>query len=159
VVDRTYSQHEINDRFAIMDLYDRQLAAAEAWDFPSYDTTFATDAEIDLRDFGQPVRGYSEYREWLVSLRPAMLQAQRITGGLRLCLDGDMATARVPVVCYVTMLIEGAPTLTCTGLFYNDTLARTAEGWRVARRHEELGWSEAPASGSPTMHPTIEGAI
>ncbi len=147
VVDRTYSHQEMNDRFAIMDLYDRQLIAAEAWDFTTYDTTFAPDADIDLRDFGQPVRGYNEYREWLMSLRPVMLQAQRITGGLRLTLEGDLATARVPVVCYVTMLIEGVPRLTCTGLFYNDTLNRTADGWRVARRYEELAWSDAPPAG------------
>jgi hypothetical protein len=144
VVDRTYSQQEIGDRLAIMDLYDRQLAAAEAWDFAAYDTTFAADAEIDLGDFGQPVRAYDEYRDWLMSLRPVMVQAQRITGGLRLQLDGETATTRVPVVCYVTMLVDGARTLTCTGLFYNDTLARTTDGWRVVRRYEELGWSGAP---------------
>lgn len=142
--DREYSPNEVQDRFAIMDLYDRQLTAAEAWDFATYDTTFAADAEIDLRDFGQPVRLYPEYRDWLASLRPVMVHAQRVTGGLRLQLDADHATSRVPVVCYVTMLIEGTRTLTCTGLFYNDTLRRTADGWRVVQRYEELSWSGAP---------------
>ena len=52
--DRIYSLIEIQDRFAIMDLYDRQLAAAEAFDFDQYDTTFTADARIDLSDFGQP---------------------------------------------------------------------------------------------------------
>ena len=143
-----YSQQEIQDRFAIMDLYDRQLAAAEGWDFAAYDTTFADDAEIDLRDFGQPVRSYGGYRDWLESLRPIMVHAQRITGGLRLQLAGDSATTRVPVVCYVTMLIDGERTLTYTGLFYNDTLARTADGWRIVRRYEELSWSGAPGRQS-----------
>jgi hypothetical protein len=144
VADREYSEREIQDRFAIADLYDRQLAAAEAWDFAAYDTTFAADAEVDLRDFGQPVRPYREYRDWLASLRSVMVHAQRITGGLRLQLDGDRAATRVPVVCYVTMEIEGSRALTCTGLFYNDTLARTADGWRIVSRYEELSWSGAP---------------
>src|SRR5512141_2796827 len=62
MTDRVYNPIEVQDRFAIADLYDRQLAAAEAWDLASYDTTFAATAEIDLRDFGQPVRPYGEYR-------------------------------------------------------------------------------------------------
>jgi len=140
-MDRVHSLAEINDRFAIADLYDRQLAAAEAWDFALYDTTFAPDAEIDLSDFGVPKQRYPAYRAWLASLAPSMPRAQRITGGLRLALRGDEATTRVPVVCYVTVLRDGAPTLTTTGLFYNDVLRRTAEGWRIVTRREELGWS------------------
>ena len=144
MADRTYSAQEIQDRLAIADLYDRQLAAAEAWDLDAYDTTFAAEAQIDLRDFGQPVRLYAGYRDWLASLRTMMVAAQRITGGLRLQLDGDRAKTRVPVVCYVTMEIDGARTLTSTGLFYNDVLARTADGWRIVERYEELAWSGAP---------------
>lgn len=150
--DRQYSVAEMQDRFAIMDLYDRQLAAAEAWDFAAYDTTFASDAMVDLRDFGQPRCPYPEYRAWLASLKPMMVHAQRITGGLRLQLDGDRATTRVPVVCYVTMEIGGARSLTYTGLFYNDTLARTPDGWRIVDRYEELSWSGPPgpqAEGPP----------
>ena len=107
-------------------------------------TLGAAEAQIDLRDFGQPVRLYAGYRDWLASLRTMMVAAQRITGGLRLQLDGDRAKTRVPVVCYVTMEIDGARTLTSTGLFYNDVLARTADGWRIVERYEELAWSGAP---------------
>jgi hypothetical protein len=144
MADRVYDEREVQDRFAIEDLYDRQLAAAEAWDFDAYDTTFAADAEIDLRDFGQPVRRYADYRDWLRGLSTVMVSAQRITGGLRLRLDGERATTRVPVVCYVTMEMGGARTLTHTGLFYNDDLERTSQGWRIVRRYEELAWSGAP---------------
>lgn len=139
-MDRRYSLDEVNDRFAIADLYDRQLAAAEAWDFAAYDTTFSADAEIDLSDFGVPVQRYPAYREWLASLRPSMPQAQRLSGGLRLELAGDIATTRVPVVCYVTLEQNGVRSLTTTGLFYNDRLERTREGWRIIARREELGW-------------------
>ena len=146
MADRVHTDQEIQDRFAIMDLYDRQLAAAEAWDLDAYDTTFDPTAQIDLRDFGQPVRSYDGYREWLASLRTVMVAAQRITGGLRLHLDGGRATTRVPVVCYVTMELEGVRTLTYTGLFYNDTLIQTAAGWRIVKRYEELAWAGPPGS-------------
>jgi hypothetical protein len=144
MADRVHTQTELNDRFAIADLYDRQLAAAESHDFAQYDTTFTVDAQIDLRDFGQPVRAYPEYRAWLAGLLPMMTSAQRITGGLRLQLDGDRATTRVPVACFVTMSTGEGSVLTYTGLFYNDVLQRTADGWRIVSRYEELAWSGAP---------------
>ena len=146
MADRVYTMEEMQDRFAIMDLYDRQLAAAEAWDFEAYDTTFAPDATVDLRDFGQAACPYPEYRSWLASLQPVMVHAQRVTGGLRLALDGDRATTRVPVVCYVTMVIEGLRSRSETGIFYNDTLARTADGWRIVERYEELSFSGRPVT-------------
>jgi hypothetical protein len=148
LTDRRYSLEEIQDRFAILDLYDRQLAAAEAFDFSAYDTTFAPDARIDLSDFGRPACGYPEYRAWLASLEGVMLQAQRLAGGLRLSLEGDRARTRVPVVCHVLMQIEGQRSLTHTGIFYDDRLERRPEGWRIVSRVEERSWSEAGV-GSP----------
>ena len=141
MTDRQYSPQGIQDRFAIMDLYDRQLAAAEAFDFERYDTTFAADARIDLSDFGQAECGYPEYRAWLAGLEGTMVAAQRITGGLRLAFDGHRATTRVPVACHVTMQIGGERRLTHTGIFYNDLLERRSEGWRIVQRVEERAWS------------------
>lgn len=144
MTDRQYSLDELQDRAAIADLYDRQLAAAEAWDLDRYDTTFTVDAEIDMRDFGQAVFTYPQYRAWLTSLQPVMVAAQRITGGLRLQLDGDTATTRVPVACFVRMEFDGTRSQISTGIFYNDSLARTGDGWRIVKRYEELGWSGTP---------------
>jgi hypothetical protein len=139
--DRLYDLTEIQDRFAIQDLYDRQLAAAEAFDLEQYDTTFALDARVDLSDFGRPESDYPSYRAWLAGLATRMIAAQRIIGGLRLHLEGDLATTRVPVACHVTMEIEGERRLTHTGLFYNDRLERRTEGWRIVHRFEELAWN------------------
>ncbi len=144
MADRRYSIEEIQDRFAIADLYDRQLAAAEAFDFEAYDTTFASDALVDLSDFGLPECPYAEYRAWLAGLQGVMVNAQRIIGGLRLQLDGDRATARVPVSCHVVMQSGEERTLTHTGIFYNDSFERRPEGWRIVGRVEELSWSETP---------------
>jgi hypothetical protein len=141
MTDRTYSIEEMQDRFAIMDLYDRQLAAAEAFDFEVYDTTFAEDARVDLSDFGLAECAYPEYRAWLANLQSVMVRAQRITGGLRIALDGDSASTRVPVSCHVTMQIGEEARLTHTGIFYDDVLERRPSGWRIVRRVEELAWS------------------
>ncbi|HKK51104.1 MAG TPA: nuclear transport factor 2 family protein [Myxococcota bacterium] len=150
MADRIHSLAEIQDRFAILDLYDRQLAAAEAFDLARYDTTFAEDARVDLSDFGRPACLYPEYRRWLAGLREVMIRAQRVMGGLRLELDGDRAFTRVPVVCHVRMRVADKETLSHTGLFYNDELARRSEGWRIVSRLEELSWSDSSrGAGSP----------
>lgn len=145
--DREWSLEEIRDRFAIEDLYDRQLAAAESHDWARYDTTFTADALIDLSDFGEPERAYPAYRDWLAALAQDMPEALRLSGGLRLALNGDRATTRVPVICFVKMRGETGLAWTQTALFYNDELARTAEGWRIVRRYEELVYSREPEPG------------
>ena len=145
--DRDWSLDEIRDRFAIEDLYDRQLAAAEAHDWARYDTTFDRDARVDLSDFGEPERRYPAYREWLALMSNDMPKALRQTGGLRLELAGGRATTRVPVVCFVKMRGEGGLAWTQTALFYNDELARTHAGWRIVRRYEELVYPDGSESG------------
>jgi hypothetical protein len=147
VSERTWSLEEIRDRFAIEDLYDRQLAAAEAHDWARYDTTFDPDARVDLRDFGEPERAYPAYREWLVRLSTDMPRAMRLTGGLRLELAGRRATTRVPVICLVEMRAEAGLAWTQTALFYNDELARTDVGWRIMRRYEELVYPDGSEFG------------
>ena len=145
--DRLYSLAEIQDRFAIMDLYDRQLSAAESFDLDAYDTTFSEDARIDLSDFGRAPCAYPEYRAWLAGLEDLFVDAQRIVGGLRLSLDGDAATTRVPVACHVTMQVGNETRLTHTGLFYEDRLERRPCGWRIVHRVEALAWTGAPPPG------------
>ncbi|MBJ22657.1 MAG: nuclear transport factor 2 family protein [bacterium] len=146
MTDRRYTLEEMQDRFAIIDLYDRQLAAAEAFDLERYDTTFAIDARVDLSDFGRTESSYREYRAWLASLEGTMVAAQRIIGGLRLDLDGDHAKARVPVACHVEMRVDGERVLTHTGIFYNDALERREVGWRIVERVEERAWSSPSGS-------------
>lgn len=146
--DRIYTPIEIEDRLAITDLYDRQLIAAEAWDFPLYDTCFTEDAVIDLTDYGEPVRVYPDYRAWLVTLSALIPKAQRITGSLRLDLNGKNATTRVPVIANVFFDFGSGPVLTHTGIFYTDTLKKTHNGWRVTHRKEEKSWAYGPILGS-----------
>jgi hypothetical protein len=149
--DRDWPIEAIRDRFLIEDLYDRQLAAAETHDWESYDTTFSADAWVDLSDFGEPERRYPEYRDWLEAVAQQMPKALRLTGGIRLDLAGDHAQTRVPVICCVKMRTAGGEDWTWTALFYNDELARTAQGWRIVKRCEELVYpdgSESPVPGS-----------
>ena len=125
MTDRRYSLEEIQDRFAIEDLYDRQLAAAETFDFDRYDTTFSAGARVDLSDFGRQACDYAEYRTWLAGLQGTMVAAQRLTGGLRLTLEGDRATTREVVTrkALVVGLDDGGRT------FGDDTPTQATGTW------------------------------
>lgn len=139
--DRRYSLQEMQDRCAIEDLYDRQLAASETFDFVVYDTTFTQDAKLDLSDFGLGPCTYPEFRQWLSDLQSIIVKAQRIRGGLRMSLNGYRATVECPVDCHVTMASAEGAQLNHTGVLYQDVLERRPEGWRIVSRVESLAWS------------------
>ena len=93
----------------------------------------------------------SRARTWTRALfrvpdAPDMPRALRLSGGLRLVLDGQRATTRVPVLCCVKMGSGSNSRWTFTMLFYNDELRRTAAGWRIVSRYEELVF---PEGGEP----------
>jgi hypothetical protein len=71
-----------------------------------------------------------------------MPHAQRVIGGLRLALDGDVATTRVPVICHATIENDGVRSFVSMGLFYEDRLERTRDGWRIVSRREALSWRD-----------------
>ena len=76
--------------------HDRQLAAAEAFDFEAYDTTFAADARVDLSDFALSECAYPDYRRWLAGLQDTMLAAQRVADQRRRRGDEPAATGLGP---------------------------------------------------------------
>lgn len=139
--DRRYSLQEMQDRCAIEDLYDRQLAASETFDFVVYDTTFTQDAKLDLSDFGLGPCTYPEFRQWLSDLQSIIVKAQRIRGGLRMNINGYKAAVECPVACHVTMASPEGQQLNHTGVVYRDLLERRPEGWRIVSRVESLAWS------------------
>ena len=51
------------------------------------------------------------------------------------------------MVCYVKMRGPAGEDWTVTALFYNDELRRTAEGWRITRRYEELVFPDGAEPG------------
>jgi hypothetical protein len=67
----------------------------------------------------------------------------------RLDLDGDTATSRT--ILFNPMVHrddEGGEQVFFIGLWYRDRLVRTAEGWRIAERYEEMAYSHnVPAMG------------
>ena len=75
---------------------------------------------------------------------------QHMVATTRLRLDGDRATSRTILFNPMTFpTADGPDQVFFIGLWYRDQLVRTADGWRIAERYEEMSW----AHNVPPMPP------
>ena len=76
---------------------------------------------------------------------------------MKLDIDGDRARART--ILFNPMVHRddaGQDSTFFIGLWYRDELVRTAQGWRISARHEDMAWSHAVPPMPPV--PALEEA-
>jgi ketosteroid isomerase-like protein len=143
---------ELRDRFAIQDLISRYAVRLDAGDFDGLDDLFTDDAVIDYSTFGGPVGSLSEIKAFLSSSLPFFARTQHMMGLPDVALNGDTATARTS--CNNPMIStkpDGTTAVWLIGLWYDDTFARTPEGWRFTGRTQTrcytlTGFEDTPMS-------------
>jgi uncharacterized protein (TIGR02246 family) len=130
----------IADELAIRNVLARVAQLADSGDLDEYLTLFTEDAAWEMP--GQPPRvGHVDIRTGAEQRRASGMQgpgthSRHVLTTLAVWVDGDAATARSYWM-FLTNTVE-SPTLDLTGQ-YDDTLARTATGWRLARRAITFG--------------------
>jgi 3-phenylpropionate/cinnamic acid dioxygenase small subunit len=99
---------------------------------------FAPDAEYGLD--GNNVRGHERIGHTITRVERQFSATQHVTTNFEVTLDGDRATMRS---CYFATHVWreafADPHLVMGGV-YDDVLARTPEGWRIAVRHLTNSW-------------------
>lgn len=136
------SLQEISDRMLINDLLIDYATSVDKKDFKLWDKIFVPDAWIDYTCMGGPKGTMNTVRTWLEKTMPTFPMSQHLIGNSKIHIKGDTASART--ICYNPMFI---PThnkqyqLAIFGLWYNDQLVRTPDGWRISERIEEHGYS------------------
>jgi len=135
------SLQEISDRLEIDELLVRysHVVDRKAWD--EFADLFTEDAVIDYTEMGGPRGGVGETLRFLQEAMPGFLSYQHLVGNTVLDIDGDAATART--ICHNPMVLdrgEGRTHVFFCGLWYRDTLVRTARGWRIRERYEERSY-------------------
>jgi hypothetical protein len=141
--DAPISNRELVDRLLIDDLLTRYTVAIDTKDWKLLDRVFTPDAEIDYTRSGGVKGRYPEVRAWLERALSHFCMTQHLIANSVVRLDGDRATART--MFYNPMGAakqEGGLHLFFIGGYYNDELARTRDGWRIAQRVEEQSWME-----------------
>ena len=138
------------DRVAIQDLIARYAVIVDSRDFDALDAVFIPEARIDFTAFGGPVGSPAEIKTFLRDSLGIFRRTQHLMGLPVIDVDGDHATARTP--CTNPMVLadaDGADKVWLIGLWYDDELVRTADGWRFASRRQERCYSVVGLQDTP----------
>jgi hypothetical protein len=128
---------EVADRLMIADLIARYAVVIDNRDFDALDALFTPDARIDFSTFNGPVGDLTEIKAFLSSTLPFFTRSQHMMGLPLIDLDGDTAHARTS--CNNPMISEqpdGRTSVWLIGLWYDDDLVRTSDGWRFSARNQ-----------------------
>jgi SnoaL-like domain len=140
----------VADRIAIQDLIARYAVIVDSRDFDALDGVFTADARIDFTAFGGPAGSPAEIKTFLRDSLGIFRRTQHLMGMPVIDVDGDRATARTP--CTNPMVLadaDGADKVWLIGLWYDDELVRTADGWRFASRRQERCYSVVGLQDTP----------
>ncbi|HUZ10364.1 MAG TPA: nuclear transport factor 2 family protein [Acidimicrobiales bacterium] len=132
---------EISDRLEIDELLVRYSHVIDSGSWEEFADVFTEDAVIDYTEMGGPRGGVGETLRFLQAAMPHFLSYQHLVSNTVLHIDGDTATARS--ICHNPMVLdrgEGRTHVFFCGLWYRDTLVRTARGWRIRERYEERSY-------------------
>lgn len=144
------SVQEISDRLEIQDLLARYCFAIDERDWAALDDIFTPDARIDYTETGGAKGTLRQIKAWLPVALERFPAFQHMIATTRLKLDGDTATSRTILFNPMVMADGSGQRQTFfIGLWYRDTLVRTAGGWRIAERYEEMGWTHNVPEMSP----------
>lgn len=132
------SLQQISDRIEIQDLLTRYTVAIDTKDWSLLDSCFLPDAVVDYTATGGIQGRYPEVRAWLEkALAPFPVTVHYISNST-VELDGDRASSRTYVINPMGFPNpDGSLHMFTVGGYYVDELARTADGWRIAKRVEE----------------------
>lgn len=147
------SLQEISDRLEIQDLFARYSFAIDERDWDALDRIFTPDAQIDYSETGGAKGTYPQIKAWLPVALERFPTFQHMVATTRLDIAGDEARSRTILFNPMThRSADGAEQVFFIGLWYRDRLVRTADGWRIAERYEEMGWTH----NVPDMAPVPE---
>jgi SnoaL-like protein len=135
------SQQELSDRLEIGDLITAYSYAIDFHRFDDLDQVFTPDATLDFTATGGVAGSLPEIKTWLAQALSHFAGHQHLVATTDVVLDGDTATARS--ICHNPMYRpgpDGGPHVLFVGLWYFDALVRTATGWRIRDRVQQMGY-------------------
>ena len=136
---------ELSDRAEINDVLVRYTRSIDTGEWDRLDTVFTADAQIDYTESGGIAAGFAEVKPWLAEMLPAFFPKRMHTlGQVVIAFANTRDEARVTAYFHNPMLIadgNGGERLVEVGGLYHHTMARTREGWRSRRLHEQVVWT------------------
>jgi hypothetical protein len=140
----------IADRLEIQDLISRYPVFVDNQELDALDALFTPDARLDFAGFGGPVGSLHDVKKFLGSTLPMFARTQHMMGLPQITLSGDTAGARTS--CHNPMLMakpDGSTQAWLIGLWYDDELVRTPDGWRFSARTASRCYSVIGLADTP----------
>jgi 3-phenylpropionate/cinnamic acid dioxygenase small subunit len=135
-----FTTQQLSDRAEIQDLVIREAAAMDRRDWDRWRDCFTPSAAIDYSENDGAVGTPAEVGEWLASVLGRFHSYQHLSSNAEITLDGDRAEIRTMQYIAVKMEASDGERVVFSGIWFQDEVVRTPEGWRIARRYEELAW-------------------
>jgi hypothetical protein len=135
--------NEALDRALIADLLARYSWALTDRNWEAWKNLFTADAQVDYSTAGGPVGTPTQAADTFSTMMGGFDVSMSSGGNVAIdFVDADSATVRS--IYMMTMRIPGAdggaPTYLQASGWYNDTVKRTASGWRIQDRFEQLAY-------------------
>ena len=125
---------ELEDRLAVGDIIIRYADSIDQCDYDRYCTCFTDDVVVSGFT-PEVITGLSAYRPWVTAARNRYGRTQHLIGNIQVTVNGDTAQLRSYVQA-THELPDDPEHLIVLWAAYNDTLVRTAGGWKIS--HHEL---------------------
>jgi 3-phenylpropionate/cinnamic acid dioxygenase small subunit len=130
----TLSSQEVADRVEILDLLARYSAVVDRGAWEQMPALFTPDASLDFTATGG-IRGtVADHQAFNAEVLTGFAGTQHVMGLPALSVDGDTATSRS--ICFNPMVVDDQHVF-FVGLWYDDRLVRTPDGWRFAERVQQ----------------------
>lgn len=134
---------EVADRLAIMDVMTAYTRAIDTREWDRLDDVFTDGAVIDYTAVGGIRETFPAIKAWLAMALGSFDVSQHIITNHEITITGDTAATRVYVFNPMgKKRADGELALFFMGGYYVDRWVRTAAGWRITARTEELSWSD-----------------
>ena len=138
------------DRLAIEEVLVRYSTCIDTKRFEGLKEVFTADAVVDYVSAGGPRASLEEVSAWLAKVLAPFKVVQHMVGNFAIEVDGDRARS----VCYFHNPMgipgpDGNVSIFWCGGRYVDELVRTAQGWRIRERVDEVQYMHGLPAASP----------
>ena len=147
-----FSVQQLSDRAEIQDLIVREAGAMDRRDWATWQECFTSTAAIDYSENDGAIGTPPEVGAWLASVLGRFHSYQHLSSNAEIKLDGDRAEIRTMQYIAVKMTGSDGERVVFSGIWFHDEVVRTQDGWRIAKRYEELAWRHNfPPDFAPPM--------
>ena len=139
------SLQEISDRMLIQDLLVEEGASIDERDWDRWEAVYTPDAVVDWSGNSGASGSPKQVRAWaepvLSTANFPYPQYQHYCTNFTIRVNGDEATSRHLQIIPISIASPGGGRqIAFSGIWFDDKLVRTPDGWKIRERHEFLAW-------------------